>query len=271
MPSQTRTNAVISGAAINNSLVSATAGYRIRVLDYVLVSAGTLTARFLSSSTVEDSYSESNANSNASIYNGSLIRYGQSFNPSVSGLIETAKFYLKKTGAPTGNATAKLYAHTGTFGTSSTPTGAALGTSDTFDVSTLTTSSVLTTLTFTGANRAALTAGTKYCIEILYNDASSDSSNFLSVGIDTTSPTHGGNAFSYDSSYAAIAGTDMPFYVNASTYLTGAMTLIVGRPVSQDLQREGFFETVSGEALTMTLSTTTQVSGHLSYCLIEAT
>ncbi len=268
MASQARTNVKISGALTTQTLVSAVAGYRIRVLSYVLVAAGTLTARFCSTSTVQDSYSETNANTTLGT-DGTIVRYGQSFTASVSGLLETAQFYISKFGSPTGTVTANLYAHTGTFGTTGTPTGAALATSGTLDISTLTTSNVLTTFTFTTTNRYAIVAGTKYCIELIYTGG--DASNYLVVGVDTTAPTHSGNAFSYNGSYTAIAGDDIPFYVNASEYLTGAMTMVVGQPIVNELQREGHFETVAGEALTMTLSTTTQVSGHLTYALVQAT
>ncbi len=269
MASQARTNVSISGAAVTNQLVAAVTGYKIRVLSYVIDAAGTLTAQFLSKSSITDSYTEA-ADTTVKLFVGDKIRYGQSFTSAFSGLLETCRVNLSLLGAPTGNVTAKLYAHTGTLGTSSTPTGAALATSDTLDISTLTTSQTLTTLTFTAANRVALTANTNYCIEILYNDGSSDTNNCLKIGIDTTSPTDDGNAFYYDASYNAVAGTDVPFYVNVSTYLTGAMSMITGNPIVNELQKEGLFETGSGEALNLTLSTTTQVSGHLTYVLIGA-
>ena len=270
MASQARTNAVISGAAVTNELVAAVTGYKIRVLSYVIDAAGAITAQFLSKSSVTDSYGESNADATVKLFVGDKIRYGQSFTSVYSGLLETARFNISKLGSPTGNVTAKLYAHSGTLGTSSIPTGAALATSDNLDISTLTTSQVLTTLTFTAANRVALVAGTNYCIEILYNEAGSDTNNCLRVSVDTSTPLDDGNSFYYDSGYNAVATNDTPFYVNVSTYLTGAMTMITGNPIVNELQREGIFETKTGEALNLTLSATTQVSGHLTYCLIES-
>ena len=58
----------------------------------------------------------------------------------------------------------------------------------------------------------------------------------------------------------------------SSTYtvLTGAMTLVAGLPVVKPLEVEGHFETLSGEALVLTLSATTQTSGHMTYALIPA-
>ena len=53
---------------------------------------------------------------------------GQSFTGN-GGTLDSCVFELGKSGSPTGNAVAKIYNHTGTYGTSSKPTGAALATS----------------------------------------------------------------------------------------------------------------------------------------------
>ena len=140
-----------------------------------------------------------------------LTTIGQSFD-AIAGTLDSCKFYLKKTGSPTGNAVAKLYAHTGSYGTSGTPTGSVLATSDNLDVSTLTTSYVLTTLTFTGANKYLLVAGTKYFIVFEYTDG--DGSNTVSVGNDTSASSHGGNAAIYTTTWASSAN-DICFYVYA--------------------------------------------------------
>ncbi len=268
MASQARTNVKISGALTNNVLVAPVTGYAVRVLSYVMDAAGTLTAKFISNSSVEDSYSETNADGTLTLYGVAKVEVGQTFNPTVTGSLESARFVLSKFGAPTGNATAVLYAHTGTFGTTGTPTGAALATSGTLDVSTLTTSGVLTTLTFTAANRVTLTAGTKYAISIAYTGG--DATNYLVIGTDSSSPSHAGNSYYNDGSYTADATKDVPFYVNASSFLTGAMTMVVGQPNIASFEKEGHFQTLSGEGLNLTLSTTTQVSGHLTYALINA-
>lgn len=108
-----------------------------------------------------DSYSEANRDSEWSIFGAASSAVSQSF--TATGVtLDSAKFYLRKSvGSPTGNATAILYAHSGTFGTNSVPTGSALATSDPFDVSTLTSSFQLATFNFTGVNRYALVNGTK--------------------------------------------------------------------------------------------------------------
>jgi len=139
---------------------------------------------------------------------------GHSFT-AAAGDITKNEFYLKKVGTPTGNATAILYAHSGTFGVSSIPTGAALATSDNFDVSTLTTSYALKNFTFTGAQQYTMTSGTKYVIAIKYTGG--DASNYVSVGIDSTAPTHNGNFCYYDGSWGYNANCDICFYVYVGT------------------------------------------------------
>jgi len=158
-----------------------------------------------------DSYSESNQNQNVGMYNGANIKFGQTFTASASSKLSSCKFYLKKTGSPTGNATAILYAHTGTYGADGKPTGAALATSGNFDVSTLTTSYQLITFLFTGAEQYSLVSGTYYCIELNYSGG--DVSNPVIIGNDSTTPTHSGNRFSYISSYLTSSDEDVCFYV----------------------------------------------------------
>lgn len=126
---------------------------------------------------------------------------------SSGGQIFSITFNLQKTGSPTGTSVAKLYAATGTHGTDAIPTGAALAPSGTLDVSTLTTSVVATTLTFTGAQRYFMTRGTVYCIAFEYSGG--DSSNKLFLGADGSGPTHDGNSSSED---------------NASIWSTSAFT-----------------------------------------------
>lgn len=138
-----------------------------------------------------DSYSETNQDAGRNLSSADQTDAGQSFTTGSAITLDSCKFYLKKTGSPTGNATAILYAHTGTYGTDGTPTGSALGTSDTFDVSTLTTSYALATFNFSGANRYAMSASTHYFIILEYSGG--DASNRVVQGIDGSSPTHGGN------------------------------------------------------------------------------
>jgi len=139
---------------------------------------------------IVDFYSETNKSAATPLFSGSGIGIGQSFTGN-SGILNNCKFYLFKAGSPTGNAVAKIYTHTGTFGTSSKPTGSALATSDVFDVSTLTGAYQLITFNFTGNDKIALTNGTHYVVTLEYDDG--DGGNYLAIGYDNTSPTHPGN------------------------------------------------------------------------------
>jgi hypothetical protein len=159
-----------------------------------------------------DSYSEANQSLDISLnVPTSRIGISQSFTGN-GGTLASCNFYLKKTNTPTGNAVAKIYAMSGTFGSDDNiPTGAALATSDNFDVSTLTTSYALVQLTFSGGNQITLTNGTKYVITFEYTATSTHS---VQVGGDNTSPSHGGNsAYLVGSTWTAQAGVDTCFYV----------------------------------------------------------
>ena len=63
-----------------------------------------------------------------------------------------------------------------------------LATSDTFDISALTESYQLVDFPFSGANRINLGDGTRYFLVI---DCPDSSGNYVKIGIDTSSPTHG--------------------------------------------------------------------------------
>jgi hypothetical protein len=141
---------------------------------------------------------------------------GQSFTGDGSTL-ESATFHVSlEDGTASGVLTAYIYAHTGTFGTSSTPTGSALATSD--SLSYLDIVNGLNTFTFSGVNQITLTNATKYCVVIAYvPDASDDPNNdYVYIGIDDISPTHAGNAFSNvnGGAWTVQSGYDFIFYVN---------------------------------------------------------
>jgi hypothetical protein len=173
--------------------------------------------------TLIDSYSESNASSSGSSYLGTREWNGQSFSNANSANLTSCKFYISKSGSPTGNIYAELYAHTGTYGSTGTPTGSPLATSDAVDVSTLGKFPALQTFTFSGANQYGMVAGTKYVIVLKCGVG--DASNYVIVSKDASFPTHGGNrSVSSDGTlWAAGSGQDICFYV----YGTGATNFAV--------------------------------------------
>jgi hypothetical protein len=161
------------------------------------------------SPSVMDSYSESNCEDvQSALYSGGNVKIGQSFTGNGAS-ITSAKFHIKKTGSPTGNATVSIYAHSGTYGTSSVATGSAVATSGNLDVSTLTTSFALVEFTFSSPYET--TNATNYVVAIEYSGGDGD--NAVNVCIDTSSSTHDGNFIYYTSSWDYLANRDTCFYV----------------------------------------------------------
>ena len=101
-------------------------------------------------------------------YNGVNEQLYQSFQAKVSSSLNICEFKMYKVGSPTGNAVARLYDHTGAFGTASEPTGAPLATSDNFDVSTLNTDTDGEWITFNFSTPYSLVASSYYCIVCEY-------------------------------------------------------------------------------------------------------
>jgi hypothetical protein len=170
---------------------------------------------------VIDSLSQTGT-SNYSLYSGSTIGVSQSFTNETTSVLDSLQVRLARSGSPTGDVTARIYAHTGTFGTSSEPTGAALATSENVDSSGLnpigtSTTGNYYTFTFTGVNRITLSAATKYCLVIAYSGG--DSSNKVVVGLQSTgggSLHSGNNATSTDlSAWTTFSARDLPFSVTA--------------------------------------------------------
>jgi hypothetical protein len=162
-----------------------------------------------SDATTEDSYPDTNQDSTQQLGNGTILGVGQSIT-GAGGKLSRVRFELSKSGTPTGNAVAKLYTHSGTFGTSSIPTGTALATSENLDVSTLSTTAALVDLEF--EDEVTLTNTTKYVIALEYTNG--DGSNYVLMGTDTSSPTHGGNASTLTgTTWSPASGTDLIFYV----------------------------------------------------------
>ena len=115
-------------------------------------------------------------------YSPFLDGRGSSFQASATFNIKSCTFYLKKNVAPTGNITAKIYEHSGTFGTSSLPTGVVYATSDNVDVSTLSTSLADVTFTFSGINQKRLISGNYYILVLDVSDMGAASGNYVSMG-----------------------------------------------------------------------------------------
>lgn len=119
---------------------------------------------------------------------------------------------LLKTGSPTGTIACKVYAHSGTYGTSSVPTGTAIATSSTtVNATSLTTSAVSYDFIFDGTVQLVNTTYYVFTIEGPLGDAS----NQWHATRLTTTGTHGGNTSRYNGTWSAgTSGTDWaPFTV----------------------------------------------------------
>jgi len=133
---------------------------------------------------------------------------GQSFTGAGTYLVY-ALFKINKVGSPTGSAYAKLYAHSGTYGSSSVPTGSPLAVSNAVDVSTINVS-FDTLFTFPGPY--LLANGTYYIITLEYNGG--DVNNYLSVYFNNSS-VHGGNYSELAGSWTYTSAYDLYFRVYA--------------------------------------------------------
>jgi len=159
-----------------------------------------------------DSFSETQTTSYTST-STTTTSYAHSFVAPVTTKISSVKFYLRKAGSPTGNCYAKLYAHTGTFGSSGKPTGSSLATSAGVDATSIQLTANLFEFTFTGENKYTLQKDTAYCLAFDFdNDSSTD---VLTIGYRNSSG-HTGNMSGFSSGNWAVLGSgnyDIPFYL----------------------------------------------------------
>ena len=136
--------------------------------------------------------------------------------------ISSSQFYLSISGSPTGNAVSKIYNMSGTYGSTGQPTGTALATSGTLDVTTLTGSMALITFNFTGANQITLANGSHYCVTVEYSGG--DASDVVLVGYDLTDVYSGNYAIFSVSSVWTDRSYDAIFAVNGVSPLIDALS-----------------------------------------------
>jgi hypothetical protein len=188
------------------------------------------------------------------------------------GKLYGALFKLKKQSAPVGNLRCALYAHAGTYGTDSKPTGTLIEDSADVAMAGLNGSDYYWTQ-FTFAGTTTLTAGTNYTIVLYAKSVTTlNTSNYIQIyDCITSSTAHQGNYSNYASSaWAATATTDLLFAVlsgNAGTtlavvatpvYANGYVCPSVGSPLLFDGVACG---TVAGTGLTASYTIPEQVDG----------
>ncbi len=159
-----------------------------------------------------DSYPNSNFDSLIAITTAGDAR-GQSFTGN-GGSLRYAYFYVSASSAvPTGTVVAKIYAHTGTFGTSSVGTGAALATSDTISIDSIGTNAVEFKFAFSGVEQITLTNGTNYVVVVDTTGVTMGGGN-IRLNQDITSPTHAGNRVNLlSSAWSATSTSDIGFAI----------------------------------------------------------
>lgn len=170
----------------------------------------------LSDSFLIDSFPISNSNHLESYQ--TLYLAGQSFLCSSNAVLDHCSFLISRVGVHSGYLTAKLYAHSGTFGVNGVPTGSPLATSDQIATASLSTSLSLIDFNFSGVNRIDLLADTPYFIVIDFNADVTGDDIWLDVGSFVGSDIDDGNMADKFSSapWSARSGIEMIFYVYGS-------------------------------------------------------
>ena len=165
-----------------------------------------------------DSYPETNADTGY-IVEQSGTSHGQSFRGAGQPLTG-AGFFLYRTGSPAGTISAALYAHTGTFGTSTgVPTGSPLATSTTTTTAMTipTTQAAAAWQEFVFDGTYTLTDTTPYFI-VLTTSSANTVGNSLIIRADESAPTAAGRAAAWSgTSWSASNVSDSVFRVYAGT------------------------------------------------------
>jgi len=166
-------------------------------------------------STSEDSCIDTG--SDFAIGNGTITGQAQSFANGVNdGYLTRVSTQMKKVGSPTGSVYARVYGHSGVYGTSSVPSGLELTSSLAVDVSKFTTS--YQTIEFGFKGQQLLSASTNYTLSFEYPGG--HVSNYIHVRGLATSRTHAGNRSQYNGSWSASASDDLMFdgYTSPKVY-----------------------------------------------------
>ena len=169
-----------------------------------------------------DNFPSANMTETRGFWLGHNTYVGQSFACNANCKITSARFYVYKSGSPTGNIYAILYSHTVTWGSTGLPL-TLLETSSAVDISTFPSTSNWVTWTF--SQTISLSSGTKYFIALYYNAGSGGTNpNYADQHYGTQAP--GNYAYSNDgTSWTADANFDIVFEVygitsnNAQTFI----------------------------------------------------
>lgn len=173
-------------------------------------------AKWLSRRSDEEAQNTADTGTSYAVGNGTINGQAQSFACGANGVFITrVHAHLKKTGSPTGSLVAKLYASDNA--SPQAPTGAALATSDSLDVSKLTTSYQEIEIGF--ATQYKLTASTNYFVALEYT--AGDGSNYVQVEGKAAGTYANQNRAQKNGSWVGDAGSDLWFKVYSSPDLYG--------------------------------------------------
>ncbi len=146
--------------------------------------------------------------------------------------IFAAGFYLRRIGAPSGQFHAVIYSHRGGFGNDSMP-NIELARSDAVEASAIPTKYTIITFAFSGAEQIVVDTNVPYCLVLEGpRDGALDSANNIQIGMDSSSPTHGGSWARYRyNTWRSMANADLVFYVYGVDIITANIS---GRVVHSD-------------------------------------
>lgn len=143
----------------------------------------------------------------------SISGVSQSFSVTNTATVKRLKVFAFRRGDFSGNVIASIYTHSGTFGTSSVPTGTALAVSDPVDILTIGTGtdnnkrSVI--FNFSGAQQISLSGGTNYVFALEYPSGGVNNSRLT---IEEIVPgQHEGNIATYNGSVWTAASHELAF------------------------------------------------------------
>jgi hypothetical protein len=215
------------------------------------------------------SYSESNQDSDVNLYTGYMIKRSMQFT-ATAGELSRARFYLKKSGSPTGNVYCELYADGGVL-----PTGSALATSQNVATSDIGTSYAVVDFEFW--DEYTMSAATEYWIAVCYDGG--DSSNYIIVGADGSSPSGDLAAAMASSTWAAdivyaychyvnrdgivkinASGTSNPGTTSFSSTVDGAIIIVNTKTLSVHVQDEDTNDITGASVRIENQSTGAQIS-----------
>jgi len=133
---------------------------------------------------------------------------GQSFEVATSGKLKELLIAIKSNGTISGSFTFAIYAHSGTYGSSSIPSGSALATSDSFNTSGVSSSYASKTIVFSGANQIIMTSGERYVFVCTYSNTSWPNALLMQ---NKTPSFYSGNQSYNSGGWNALSGYDMAF------------------------------------------------------------